>query len=140
MIIINGGPCAPTVLHEELITGSASDQDKFRAWAATVPKTLRNPLYHWTHLELKKSIWHRGNTAERDTADVDLLRSAMSCLRKPEFSTCGLLKQMNVKVVCTTDDPVDTLEHHQKIAHGDFCPARVLPAFRPDKAMAVEDS
>jgi len=122
---------------EKFITGSASDQDKFSAWAKTVPKTLRNPLYHWTHLELKKPFGITGLLLNADTADTIYSR-CNELLGTPEFSTCGLLKQMNVKVVCTTDDPIDSLEHHQKIAAGGFCSARVLPAFRPDKAMAVE--
>lgn len=124
-------------IDEELITGSASDHDKFRAWAATVPKTLRNPLYHWTHLELKHPFGIHGVLLDEDTADT-IYSQCNELLRQPEFSTCGLMKRMNVKVVCTTDDPVDNLEHHQKIAGGEFCSTRVLPAFRPDKAMAVE--
>lgn len=124
-------------IDEELITGSASDHDKFRAWAATVPKTLRNPLYHWTHLELKHPFGIHGVLLDEDTADT-IYSQCNELLSQPEFSTCGLMKRMNVKVVCTTDDPVDNLEHHQKIGAGDFCSTRVLPAFRPDKAMAVE--
>ena len=122
---------------EKFITGSATDQDKFSAWAKTVPKTLRNPLYHWTHLELKNPFGITGLLLNEDNADTVYSR-CNELLDTPEFSTCGLLKQMNVKVVCTTDDPIDSLEHHQKIAAGGFCSARVLPAFRPDKAMAVE--
>ncbi len=124
-------------IDEALITGSASDHDKFRAWAATVPKTLRNPLYHWTHLELKHPFGIQGVLLNEDTADT-IYSQCNELLGQPEFSTCGLMKRMNVKVVCTTDDPVDNLEHHQKIGAGDFCTTRVLPAFRPDKAMAVE--
>jgi glucuronate isomerase len=123
---------------EKYITGSAADDEKFRAWAATVPKTLRNPLYHWTHLELKRPFGIEGTLLNSETAD-SIYEQCNQLLGTSEFSTCGLLKQMQVKVVCTTDDPVDSLEHHQLIASGDFCPARVLPAFRPDKAMAVDD-
>ncbi|MGW8311619.1 MAG: glucuronate isomerase [Desulfuromonadales bacterium] len=123
---------------EKYITGSAADDEKFRAWAATVPKTLRNPLYHWTHLELKRPFGIDGILLNSETAD-SIYEQCNQLLGTAEFSTCGLLKQMQVKVVCTTDDPVDSLEYHQLIASGDFCPARVLPAFRPDKAMAVED-
>lgn len=122
---------------EEYITGAASDYDKFRAWAETVPKTLRNPLYHWTHLELKKPFGIKGMLLNPDTADT-IYSQCNEMLGTPSFSTCGLLTQMNVKVVCTTDDPIDTLEHHKKIAAGNFCSAKVLPAFRPDKAMAIE--
>ena len=124
-------------INEELITGSASDHEKFRAWAATVPKTLRNPLYHWTHLELKHPFGIEGVLLDEDTAD-SIYSQCNELLGQPDFSACGLMKRMNVKVVCTTDDPVDNLEHHQKIGAGDFCSTRVLPAFRPDKAMAVE--
>lgn len=122
---------------EELITGSASDYDKFMAWANTVPKTLRNPLYHWTHLELKNPFGIEGRLLNGDTGD-EIYSQCNEMLARPEFTSCGLFKQMNVKVVCTTDDPIDTLEHHQKIAEGDFCSAKVLPAFRPDKAMAID--
>jgi glucuronate isomerase len=123
---------------EDLITGAASDHEKFLAWAETVPKTLRNPLYHWTHLELKRPFGIEGRLLGPDTAD-SIYRECNEMLAKPEFSTCGLLEQMKVRVACTTDDPIDTLEYHQKIATGDFCSTRVLPAFRPDKAMAVEE-
>ena len=125
-------------IDEKFITGEATDHEKFRAWAATVPKTLRNPLYHWTHLELKKPFGIEGVLLNEKTADAIYAR-CNEMLGKAEFSTCGLLRQMNVKVVCTTDDPIDSLEHHRKIASGAFCPARVLPAFRPDKAMAIEN-
>lgn len=124
-------------IDEERITGSTPDRDKFLAWAETVPRTLRNPLYHWTHLELKKPFGIEGILLNAETADT-IYQKCNEMLSRPEFSTCGLLRRMNVKIVCTTDDPIDSLEHHQKIAAGDFCPSRVVPAFRPDKAMAVE--
>lgn len=126
-------------VNEDLITGGASDYDKFLAWASSVPKTLRNPLYHWTHLELKNPFGIEGILLDSTTAD-EVYTKCNEMLATPEFSTCGLLKKMNVRVVCTTDDPVDSLEHHQQIAAENFCTARVLPTFRPDKAMAVEDS
>lgn len=125
-------------IDEDLITGSASDHEKFLAWAATVPKTLRNPLYHWTHLELKDPFKIEGILLNENTAE-EVYSRCNEMLATSEFSSCGLLQQMNVKVLCTTDDPVDSLEHHQKIAAGSFCKTRVLPAFRPDKAMAIED-
>jgi len=124
---------------EDRITGAVADYDKFLAWAATVPKTLRNPLYHWTHLELKKPFGIEGILLNTDTAD-EVYSRCNEMLVTPDFSTCGLLKQMNVKVVCTTDDPIDSLEHHKKIEAGGFCTARVLPTFRPDRAMGIEDS
>jgi glucuronate isomerase len=125
-------------IDEKYITGAASDQEKFAAWAATVPKTLRNPLYHWTHLELKRPFGIAGVVLDRTTGDA-IYAQCNELLATGAFSTCGLLQQMQVKVVCTTDDPIDSLEHHQAIAAGDFCPARVLPTFRPDQAMAVEN-
>ena len=123
---------------ERNITGEAADDEKFRAWAATVPKTLRNPLYHWTHLELKKPFGIEGVLLNEGSAD-SIYAHCNELLSQDDFSTCGLLRQMNVKVICTTDDPVDSLEHHRKIAGGTFCPARGGPAFRPDKAMAVDN-
>ncbi len=125
-------------IDEKYITGAASDHEKFKAWAATVPKTLRNPLYHWTHLELKNPFGIKGVVLDEKSCDA-IYATCNELLVKKEFSTCGILQQMNVKVVCTTDDPVDNLEHHQQIATGQFCSARVLPAFRPDRAMAIED-
>ena len=125
-------------INEEFITGSASDHEKFLAWAATVPKTLRNPLYHWTHLELKNPFNIEGILLNEKTAE-DIYSRCNEMLATPEFSSCGLLKQMNVQVLCTTDDPVDSLKHHKTIADGDLCQTKVHPAFRPDRAMAIED-
>ena len=124
-------------IDEHFITGSADDFEKFMAWAGTVPKTLRNPLYHWTHLELKKPFGMNGVLLNEETAER-IYEQCNEMLTQPEFSTCGLLKQMNVRVVCTTDDPIDDLEYHRRIASDDFCPAKIVPTFRPDKAMAVE--
>lgn len=123
---------------EEFITGSASDLDKFRAWAATVPKTLRNPLYHWTHLELKNPFGITDTLLSADTADAIYARCT-EMLQEDDFSTRGLLKKMRVKVVCTTDDPLDSLEHHCLLRDDPAFTVRVLPAFRPDRAMAVEN-
>jgi glucuronate isomerase len=125
-------------IDEKFITGSGSDFDKFKAWALTVPKTLRNPLFHWTHLELKRFFGIEGILLNADTAET-IYNRCNDLLTQPQFSTCGLLNQMKVKVVCTTDDPVDRLEYHRKIADGSFCSTKVLPTFRPDKSMAVED-
>lgn len=124
-------------IDETYITGAASDKDKFRAWAATVPKTLRNPLYHWTHLELKNPFGITDTLLSPATADT-IYQQCSEMLRQEEFSTQGLLKQMKVKVVCSTDDPLDPLEHHQKIAADKDCPTKVLPTWRPDRAMATE--
>ena len=122
---------------EKFITGDASDRDKFLAWAATVPKTLRNPLYHWTHLELKRPFGISGKLLSPETAD-EIYDQCSAMLRQPEFSTRGLLRQMDVRVLCTTDDPLDTLEHHRTIAEDITFPVVVLPTWRPDRAMAVD--
>lgn len=122
---------------ERYCTGNATDLEKFHKWAETVPYTLRNPLYHWTHLELQRYFdVHQilnGDSAER------IYEACTAKLQTPDYSVRSLLRKMNVKVVCTTDDPIDSLEHHQKI-NEDGLEIRILPAFRPDKAMAVEDA
>jgi glucuronate isomerase len=123
---------------EQYITGPASDRDKFRAWAATVPKTLRNPLYHWTHLELKNPFGIKDTLLSPATADA-IYAQCSEMLQREDFSTRGLLKKMRVRVVCTTDDPLDKLEHHKKLAADPSFTVKVLPAFRPDRAMAVDD-
>jgi glucuronate isomerase len=119
---------------EELCTGGAEPQAKFRAWAATVPHTLRNPLFHWTHLELKRYFGIdellNEKTAER------IWKKANEQLATPELSARGILKKFDVTALCTTDDPTDTLVHHERIA-ADNLATRVFPAFRPDKAMAL---
>ena len=124
-------------IDERLISGDASDFEKFEAWAKTVPKTLRNPLYQWTHLELKRYFGITDKLLNPQTA-TEIYDRCSEKLQTEEFSTRALLRKMNVKVVCTTDDPVDTLMHHLKIARDDTCDIRVLPAFRPDQALAVE--
>jgi glucuronate isomerase len=122
---------------ERLITGDASDAEKFQAWAATVPKTLRNPLYHWTHLELKRYFGISGKRLNPETAEA-IYTECSAMLRTRDFSTRRILERMNVKVVCTTDDPTDTLEHHLRLKADRAFPVQVLPAFRPDKALGVE--
>lgn len=124
-------------IDEKYITGSASDEEKFMAWARTVPKTLRNPLYHWTHLELKKPFGITDTLLDESTG-ADIYARCSDMLQQDDFSTRGLLKRMNVRVVCTTDDPLDSLEHHKTLAGDDKFGVKVLPAFRPDRAMAVE--
>ena len=122
---------------ESFITGSATDLEKFQKWAETVPYTLRNPLYQWTHLELQRYFDVHdlldGRSAEK------IYKECSEKLQEKDFSIRGLLFKMNVKVVCTTDDPLDNLEHHQKIMDDDF-QIKIFPAFRPDKAMNVDDS
>ena len=119
---------------EKFCTGSASPHDKFIAWAKTVPHTLRNPLYHWTHLELKRYFGITDLLSE--TTAEKIWQKANEKLATPALTTQGILKKMKVKVVCTTDDPVDNLEHHRAFAKQGH-PTTMLPAFRPDKALTV---
>lgn len=123
---------------ERFITGNASDWEKFEKWAETVPRTIRNPLYHWSHLELKRPFGITDRLLGPRTAR-GIWEECNAKLSTPEFSTRGILRQMNVEVVCTTDDPVDSLEFHEALRNDPTCSVRILPAFRPDKAMAVED-
>lgn len=123
---------------ERYITGKASDWEKFEKWAGTVPKTLRNPLYHWTHLELNRPFGISDRVLNSTTAK-SIWEECNRKLATPEFSTQGLLRQMKVEVVCTTDDPIDSLEYHIQFAKSGSA-TRMLPALRPDKALAVEDA
>jgi len=128
-------------IEERLITGDASDWEKFSAWAETVPYTVRNPLYHWTHMELKDPFGISDKLLCPDTAR-EIYEHCNSLLQKEEFRARGLMRHFNVQLVCTTDDPTDNLEHHRALAEefkGGGFEIRVLPAFRPDKAMAVEN-
>ncbi len=121
---------------EEYITGGRSDREKFHKWAETVPYTLRNPLYHWTHLELQRYF---GITELLSPASADRIFDEISeKLQSPEYRVRGLLERMNVSVVCTTDDPVDSLEFHQQLIDGGYG-IPVYPAFRPDAAMDLND-
>jgi glucuronate isomerase len=122
---------------ERYCTGNASDWEKFLAWAETVPKTLRNPLYHWTHMELKRPFGISDKLLNKDNARA-IWETCNAKLALDEFSTRGLMRQMNVRLVCTTDDPVDSLEYHQSLRQDAGFNIRVLPAFRPDKGMAIE--
>jgi len=122
---------------ERFCTGDASDREKFDAWARTVPVTLRNPLYHWTHLELKRPFGMTELLSEQ-TAQA-IYDHCNELLRQPDFSTQGLLRQFRVAIVCTTDDPADSLDHHHALAQRDDPDTRVVPTWRPDAALAVED-
>jgi glucuronate isomerase len=122
---------------ERFITGDATDYEKFEAWAATVPKTVRNPLYLWTHLELNRCFGISDMVLNPDTAG-EIYNTCTEMLQTEEFSTRNILRQMNVKLLCTTDDPVDDLSHHLELGRDQSFEIKVLPAFRPDKAMAVE--
>jgi glucuronate isomerase len=124
-------------IDEHFITGKASDYEKFEKWAETVPMTLRNPLYHWTHLELRR--YFGIEELLNPQAAKRIYDKASSMLNSKEYSVRGLMQKMNVKLVCTTDDPADNLEYHQKIKKEGFG-VKVLPAWRPDKALAVDNT
>ncbi|UCD51396.1 MAG: glucuronate isomerase, partial [Phycisphaerales bacterium] len=122
---------------EKYVTGDASDQQKFQKWAATVPYCLGNHLYHWTHLELKKPFGIKGMLLNPETAK-EIYHTCSEMLRSREFSVRNIMRKMNVKLVCTTEGPLDSLEHHERIRQGGF-EITVHTAWRPDQAMAVED-
>ncbi len=121
---------------ERYCTGDAAPYEKFLAWAATVPHTLRNPLYHWTHLELLRHFGISELLNERSAQRIWKLANVK--LEGEDLTTQGILKKFNVRAVGTTDDPVDDLKYHQAIAAAGLS-TRVVPAFRPDKALAVQD-
>jgi len=123
-------------IDEKYITGTANDREKFEKWAQTVPYTLRNPLYHWTHLELRRYFGIEKLLNEKSAETI--YEKTQDMISRPEFSTRKIMRKMNVKAVCTTDDPLDSLEHHKKIKNEGF-EIKVLPAWRPDKAMAAEN-
>lgn len=122
---------------ENFCTGTANDYPKFEQWAATVPYTLRNPLYHWTHLELQRYFDVQDILSPATAKQIYDVCSEK--LRSKEYSIRNLLRKMKVTTLCTTDDPIDSLVHHQQIA-ADELEIKVLPSFRPDKAMAVDDA
>ncbi len=121
---------------EYYITGAASDWEKFEKWAETVPYTLRNPLYHWTHLELQRYFGIHEVLSSANAKKV--YDECNAKLQTKEYSVQGLLQKMNVKTLCTTDDPLDNLAYHQQIKNSGI-DLKVLPAFRPDKAMNSDD-
>lgn len=123
-------------IDEYYITGGATDLEKFKKWAETVPYTLRNPLYHWTHLELQR-YFDIHEVLSADNAER-IYNECTAKLQTPEYSVQNLLRKMKVETLCTTDDPLDSLEFHQKIKN-DGVDIKVLPAFRPDKAMNADD-
>jgi glucuronate isomerase len=124
-------------IDERLITGTASDREKFDAWASTVPRTLRNPLYHWTHMELQNLFGIDDRLLNEKSAD-EVWERTSAVVKSGDFSCRALLRKADVRVLCTTDDPTDSLEHHRRLAAAKDFPILVLPTFRPDKAMAVE--
>lgn len=122
---------------EKYITGDASDWEKFQKWAETIPYAMRNPLYHWTHLELK-TCFGIDKVLNPDTAK-EIFDECNAKLQLPEYSAKNLMRRYKVEVVCTTDDPIDSLEYHKQIKESGF-EIKVLPTWRPDKAMAVESA
>lgn len=120
---------------ERFCTGDADDYEKFEKWAQTVPYTVRNPLYHWTHMELKRPFGVE-KILKPETAR-EIYNTCTDMLQSDSYSVRGILKKMNVEIICTTDDPIDTLEYHQKIKADNFG-IQVLPAFRADKVLAIE--
>jgi len=123
-------------IDEAFCTGDASDREKFLKWAKTVPATIGNPLYHWTHLEMAR-YFHIFDLLTPDSA-LAIYEAASSLLKKEEYSTQGLLQMMNVEVVCTTDDPTDSLEYHMTMrASGKI---KALPAWRPDNILKTDDA
>ncbi|HEA30065.1 MAG TPA: glucuronate isomerase [Leeuwenhoekiella sp.] len=122
-------------IDEKYITGSANDKEKFEAWGKTVPHTLRNPLFHWTHLELK--CYFGIDELLNEKSAPSIYENVNAQLQQPENSCRGLLTQMNVETLCTTEDPTDTLQYHKQIAKKGL-DIKVSTAFRPDKAIMIE--
>ena len=122
-------------IDEKYCTGNATPQEKFNKWAETVPATIGNPLYHWTHLELARyfKIYDLLSPATADS----IYRKASSLLQSKEFSIKSIIRKMNVRIICTTDDPTDSLEFHKKLR--DSFEIRVLPTFRPDNVIKTVD-
>lgn len=121
---------------EAYITGAASDKEKFFQWAECLGKAIGNPLYHWSHLELQRYFGYTGVLNKNTAEEVWNLCNAK--LAEPSMSVRNIIKQSNVTLICTTDDPVDNLEWHKKIAEDASFDVKVLPAWRPDKAMNIE--
>ncbi|NLZ81930.1 MAG: glucuronate isomerase [Clostridiales bacterium] len=123
-------------IDEYYITGDAPDREKFQKWAETLEKAIGNPLYHWSHLELQRYFGYNG-ILNADTAE-EVWNICNAKLKEASMSVRGLIKQSNVTLICTTDDPIDSLEWHKKIAEDPTFDVQVLPAWRPDKAMNIE--
>ncbi|MES2333002.1 MAG: glucuronate isomerase [Bacteroidota bacterium] len=124
-------------IDESYCTGDKTDREKFEQWAATVPYTLRNPLYHWTHLELQR-YFGVNDILNADSA-AKIYDTCTELIKTKEYSVRNLLRKMKVALVCTTDDPVDSLEHHIRLKNDGF-EIPILPAFRPDQAMNVSSA
>lgn len=123
-------------VEEKYITGDSEDYDKFMVWARTLPKAIGNPLYHWTHLELKRYFGIRETLSEKTAKTI--WEKANDLIVNSDFSARNLIKKSNVKVICTTDDPIDNLEYHIKLKEDKDFSVKVLPTFRPDKAVEIK--
>ncbi len=123
-------------IDEAYITGDAPDYDKFLSWAKTLQRAIGNPVYHWSHLELQRFFGYYGALNESTAEEVWNLCNEK--LASPEFSARNLMKLSNVEAICTTDDPIDSLEWHKQIKEDSSFSIKVLPAFRPDKALNIE--
>ena len=123
-------------IEEYFITGNAPDREKFQKWAETLEKLIGNPLYHWSHLELKRYFGYQGHLNGETAEEVWQLCNEK--LKRPEMSVRGLIRQSNVRLICTTDDPTDSLIWHEKIKEDASCSFTALPAWRPDKAVNAE--
>ncbi|MEG0863234.1 MAG: glucuronate isomerase [Clostridia bacterium] len=121
---------------EELITGNASDYDKFVKWAEVIGKAIGNPLYHWSHLELRRFFGYHGTLSAKTADEVWALCNEK--LQSSDYSVRELIRMSNVETICSTDDPIDDLQWHQKLAADASFGTAVLPAWRPDKAMGLE--
>ncbi|MPS74958.1 MAG: glucuronate isomerase [Chryseobacterium sp.] len=124
-------------IDERFISGQVTDEEKFQKWAETVPYTLRNPLFHWTHLELKNSFGIKEYLSGKNAAEI--YRSMQDVLQQPGFTPQNLLKNYKVEALCTTDDPADNLDYHKELKASNFN-TTVLPSFRPDVYINIIDS
>jgi len=124
-------------IDEQLITGNASNYEKYQAWAKTVPQCIGNPIYHWTHLELRRPFGIT-NVLFSPKTEKQIWDQCNEMLQQPEFSSRGIMQQMNVKLSGTTDDPIDSLEYHKIIKEDPNFDIEVVPSFRPDKAFKIE--
>ena len=125
-------------ISEDKITGSASDREKFQCFAEMLPKAIGNPMYHWTHLELKRYFGYNG-VLNGETAD-EVWELCNKKLQDDEMTACGIINGSDVKMIGTTDDPIDSLCYHEKAAEQNICKAQVIPSFRPDKAVNIDKS
>ncbi len=124
-------------INEKYITGDASDFEKFEKWAETVENCIGNPLYHWTHLELKRYFNFDGVLSKKNSKEV--YDHCNEILNSPNFDVSTILNKFNVEALCTTDDPIDNLEHHIAIKSNNKCKTTVLPTFRPSNAMNIDN-